>query len=420
MRSRGTRAGCRASCRRRHDDVHRAGHATAPQRGDQGHGPHQRFDVHGDGLRAHGDGHRCRPVATDGHRDRRLPRATGHPRSDTQRRCRWPVRRRSGRHPGGRPRRPRSPAATAGPNPSGPSASTCSQVQTESASSTVSSPLWSTRPATSSTASSTQMPAVSSNVLGKTIDLGRALEVLQRGHAHGRLALGDDPPQAGHHAAQHDALLVELLGHVRGPGVDVAAHLRREVAQRVVRQVQPEQLLLPARPLPRRRLRGRAERSLQAATVTAQVVEQRALPRHPVALLRLAVGDGVVEAEQHLGRMTERGERADLDQRLQHPLVDEAQVDPGAQVGERPEVAARLACRDHGLDGALADVLDRQQPEPDGLPLDREVEPALVDVRWQDRDAQAAALRDRTRHLARCCPGTRSARWPCTRPGSSP
>ena len=234
--------------------------------------------------------------------------------------------------------------------------------------------------------------------LGEDDHLGRTLEVLERRDAHGRLALGDDPPEPRDDAAQHDPLLVELLGHVRRPGVDVATHLRREVTQGMIGQVQTQQLLLPARPFAGRRLGGRTQRPLEAAAVVAQLVEQRALARDPVALLRLAVADGIVEPDEDLGRMSERREGADLGQRLEHPLVDQPQVDARAQVGERPERTAALPRRDDGLDGALADVLDGQQPEPDGLPFDREMEAAAVDIRRQHRDADAPALGDRARH----------------------
>ena len=52
------------------------------------------------------------------------------------------------------------------------------------------------------------------------------------------------------------------------------------------------------------------QRPLEDHLVRAQVVEQGDLARDPVALLRLAEGDRVVEREQQLGRVTERGQRA--------------------------------------------------------------------------------------------------------------
>ena len=108
-----------------------------------------------------------------------------------------------------------------------------------------------------------------------------------------------------------------------------------------------------------------------------------------------ADGDRVVQAEQQLRRMAERPQRADLDERLEHLAVGEPQVDPRAEVGERAELAALGPRRDDRLDRALADVLDRQQPEADRVALDGELEVAGVDVRRPDLDAHAAALGDR-------------------------
>ena len=127
-------------------------------------------------------------------------------------------------------------------------------------------------------------------------------------------------------------------------------------------------------------------------------------PLIAVALRGLAGGEGVVEAQQHLGRVAEAVERTDLDQRLQHLAVGEAQVHPGAEVGERPELAALLAGLDDRLDRALADVLDRQQAEADGLALDREAQAGPVHVRGPDLDPQPAALRDGGGHLLRVVP----------------
>ena len=92
--------------------------------------------------------------------------------------------------------------------------------------------------------------------------------------------------------------------------------------------------------------------------------------------------------------MSERVERPDLGERLEDLPVREPQVDPPAQVAERLERSLGLPRRDDRLDRALADVLDRQQPEPDRLVLDRELDLAAADRRRPDLDAQPAALRD--------------------------
>ena len=77
--------------------------------------------------------------------------------------------------------------------------------------------------------------------------------------------------------------------------------------------------------------------------------------------------------------MAEDVQRADLGERLEDLAVDEAEVDPRAEVGQGLERAALLAGGDDRLDRALADVLDRQQPEPDRRALDRELD---VRLRW--------------------------------------
>ena len=90
----------------------------------------------------------------------------------------------------------------------------------------------------------------------------------------------------------------------------------------------------------------------------------------------------------------ERPQGVDLDERFEDPLVDEAQVHPRAEVGQRAELATLRPRVEDGLDGTLADVLDGQQAEADGIALDGEVDVAVAHVRAQHLDAQAAALGD--------------------------
>ena len=97
--------------------------------------------------------------------------------------------------------------------------------------------------------------------------------------------------------------------------------------------------------------------------------------------------------------MAERVQRADPGERLEDLAVGQAQVDPRAQVGQRAELAAFLARGDDRLDRALADVLDGEQPEPDRVALDGELDVGAVDVRRQDLDPEPAALGDRRRDL---------------------
>ena len=175
----------------------------------------------------------------------------------------------------------------------------------------------------------------------------------------------------------------------------------------MLREVQPEQLLLPAQALADRDLGRRRERTLEGGGVSRAKIEQRGLPRDPVALRRLARRDRVLEPEQDLRRVPERAERPDLGQRLEHLAIGQAQVDPRAEVGQRAERAALVPGRDDRFDRALADVLDGEQPEPDRVALDRELE--VQHVGRQDRDvvrrhfATAAATFSLVRSLRGQC-----------------
>ena len=198
-------------------------------------------------------------------------------------RCRRPARaaRPAVRRPRPAGRRPPARRPTRRPSPS-----------TRSASSEISSPLWSTRPATSRIAPSRQVGPVCSYRRGKTTTSMRALQVLERHDRHRRLGLGDDRPDArsrcpptttrwpssdssrrSRRVGRHE--LADLLGHL---------------AHRVLRQVQPEQLLLPAQPLADRHLGRRRQRALERRRVGRAEVEQRGLPGDPVALGRLGRG----------------------------------------------------------------------------------------------------------------------------------
>ena len=204
----------------------------------------------------------------------------------------------------------------------------------------------------------------------------------------------------GDDAADHHPLAVErLVLEIARVGVHVATDLLRDLAHRVLREVQAEQLLLPAQPLAHRDLRGGRQGPLEGVRVGRAEVEERCLAGDPIALGRLRRRDGVVDPEQQLGRVSERPHGPDLDEGLEHLPVRQPQVDAGAQVGQRAERPALGARRDDRFDRPLADVLDREEPEPDGVTLDGELEVARVDVRWQHLDGHPATLRDGRRDL---------------------
>ena len=230
--------------------------------------------------------------------------------------------------------------------------------------------------------------------------LGRALEVLHGHDRHRCLGLGDHGPDAGHDSADDHPLPVErLVAQVARVGRDELADPLCHLAHRVLREVQAEELLLPAEPLAHRHLGGGGQRALEGRGVGRPQVEQRGLPRDAVALCRLRHGHGILEAEQDLRRVAERVERAHLRQGLEHLAVGEAEVDARAEVGQRAERAALLARGDDQFDRTLADVLDRQQAEADRIALDGELEMAAVHVGRQDRDPHPPALGDGRRDL---------------------
>ena len=91
--------------------------------------------------------------------------------------------------------------------------------------------------------------------------------------------------EPGHDPADHDPLAVErLVLEVARVRSDVPADLLGHLAHRVLREVQPEQLLLPAQPLADRDLGRRGQRPLEDLGVRRAEVEQRRLAGDPVAL----------------------------------------------------------------------------------------------------------------------------------------
>ena len=253
-------------------------------------------------------------------------------------------------------------------------------------------------------------------------DLDRALQVLERHDRHRRLGLGDDGPDAGHDPADDDPLAVERL-------VAQVARVGRDEARRPARRPRPSGAprgTARAAPSPSAAARGRAPRSRSGAA--ARAPSASAAPRSnsevcPVIRSRCvacAGRDRVVEPEQDLGRVAERAQRPDLGQRLEHLAVREPQVDPRAEVGQRAELAALVARRDDRFDRALPDVLDRQQPEPDRVALDGELEMAAVDVRRQDLDRPSGGTRRRPPRPSPRSSGRRSGPRSCSRPCGSP
>ena len=189
------------------------------------------------------------------------------------------------------------------------------------------------------------------------------------------------------------------------------ADLLGDLAHRVLGEVQPEQLLLPAQPLADRRLGRGRERPLEGGRVGRAEVEQRGLAGDPVALGRLGRGDRVVEAEQDLGRVAERA-------RARRPWPA-----PRAPCGS--PAAGRSGCRSRSASGTAppssrAAMIDSIAPWPTFLTAsspNRIASPSTVNSRWlrwtsggRTSIAHPAALGDGRRDLLLVRRGRRSAR----------
>src|SRR2546426_1282154 len=94
--------------------------------------------------------------------------------------------------------------------------------------------------------------------------------------------------------------------------------------------------------------------------------EQRVLARVPLRLAGLRLGKGVVQRRDQLRAVAAEGVAGTgVDQRLDHALVAQPQIDAVAQVDERAIRPTGASPRDDRLDRAAAHVLDRPEPEPD-------------------------------------------------------
>ena len=95
------------------------------------------------------------------------------------------------------------------------------------------------------------------------------------------------PAEDRHRHLQPRAHLIDFLDASDGLG---------HFAHRMGRQVEAEELLLPAEPLADRCLGGGGERRVESGRIGGAEVEERSLARDPVALDGLAGGRGVIEA----------------------------------------------------------------------------------------------------------------------------
>ena len=214
-------------------------------------------------------------------------------------------------------------------------------------------------------------------------------------------------------------LLGTLVSHLDRLALDVqiACRLGAVVTEvvgiaidRVAAPVEAKRLLLEVQLLglgPRRHV-GKRHRRRPCALVRAAEQVEIALAEFLVPLGARAVIAGAVDGRKQPGpdqgdRIPQHRVRAAADervagarfhQRLEHPLVGQPQVENLAERMQRRDAAAELRARvDDRLDRALAEALDRGQPEPDSMArLDGEMQLALVDVRRQHGNRAIAAL----------------------------
>src|SRR2546423_10757500 len=74
-----------------------------------------------------------------------------------------------------------------------------------------------------------------------------------------------------------------------------------------------------------------------------------------------------------------------MDQRLEHALVADAEIDSLAELEQRLEWSVRLPGADDGINRGSSDVPHSAQPKADlGLPDDGELVAGLVDIRRKD------------------------------------
>src|SRR6185436_2113015 len=117
------------------------------------------------------------------------------------------------------------------------------------------------------------------------------------------------------------------------------------------------------------------------------------VPLRARAVLTGAV-DGGKQSRTCSTSTRQRVTRAGLHERLEDALVGDAEIEDLAQCVERGDTPFELHARvDEGVNGRLAEALERREPEPDAFAfLNGEMQLAFVDIRRQHGDATIAAL----------------------------
>ena len=265
----------------------------------------------------------------------------------------------------------------------------------------------SSRPLTSTIASSmTRLHALLVGS-GEEQHLDRALQVLQRGRGPGVALLGDlalDARTGSRRAVTTWPSARSPLGSARGSSSAEPSSWASEQSvaaastcsmpeQRMVGDVQAEHLPLEAQqrclvPSP---YRARARRR--------SPLSRRSSPKSeswPIASLRLTSMIASTACSwimhQALARVPERVERAGLDQRLDDPLVAHVDRDLAQEIGEAGEGALGGPRRDDRLHHAAPTLRTAAMPNRMSLPTGVNIAVDSVHVRGQHPDAHPAAF----------------------------
>ncbi len=130
--------------------------------------------------------------------------------------------------------------------------------------------------------------------------------------------------------------------------------------------------------------------------------KQPVLSRFRVPLRFLCLLDRRVERLHELRPAPESIHGPALDQRLQHALVQQTQINFFAEFVERLEIPAELLPPHHNrLDRIATNILHCRKPKPDRLPVRRKVRIAHVNIGRFDRNPHLTAFVDVLHHVIR-------------------
>ncbi len=207
-------------------------------------------------------------------------------------------------------------------------------------------------------------------------DLGTPGRVVERDEHHRLATLRRHLLDLRHDAADGDELAVAPALQICERAVRLSPQVAADAFERVLGDVQAENLLLEPQELALVELRGRERRvlDLDRLVLAERAVEDRRLAREPVGGRALAVAERGLERGEHPepGR-SGRVERAALHERVERALVQDLWVDTLGELpdrGERPTLGTDAHDR---VGRRLAHVLHRVETEMDDATDDGEV-----------------------------------------------